>query len=222
MKIAVFCVSLSAFGLALLGPSITLAQSSAKQTPTRSIEVKKMFGYYDMYLRLPPQDRDGFRMGYMLNARDGGVRPQFTYVLGAVRTPVQVAPNGKILTMPDATMFRDGRVEIAAGQPSGSVSMDLEAIIPLSRSISVADASNPVNDYAAAVGRAGPLSLLAPKLPAILFKGGSGGQAVFADGRRVALPSAPGGVRFQPNTPAMRGAVSLAFATPPTAAEFAR
>lgn len=222
MKIAVFCASLSAFGLALLGPSITLAQSSAKQTPTRSIEVKKVFGYYDMYLRLPPQDRDGFRMGYMLNARDGGVRPQFTYVLGTVRTPVQVAPNGKILTMPDATMLRDGRVEIAAGQPSGSVSMDLEAIVPLSRSISVADASNPVNDYIAAVGRAGPLSLLAPKLPAILFKGGVGGQAVFADGRRVALPSAPGGVRFQPNAPAMRGAVSLTFTAPPTAAEFAR
>lgn len=222
MKTSLFVARFSVLAACVLAPNLGSAQASAKQTPTRSIEVKKVFGYYDIYLRLPPRDRDGFRLSYVLKAKDGGVRPEFTYVLGNQRTPVQVAPNGKILTLPDANMFANGRVEIAAGQPSGSITMDLEAIVPLSRSMSVAEASNPVIDYAAAVGRAGPLSILAPRLPAVLFKGGSGGQAIFSDGRRVALPVVSGGARFQPGGPAMRGAVSLAFITAPTEVEFAR
>ncbi len=194
----------------------------AKENPARSVDVKKVFGYYDLYLRLPPQERDGFAMTYNLNGRGGTVPSQMNYRLGNVRTPIQIAPTGRILTMPDVNMYQRGKVEIAAGQPSASVTMNLEAIIPLARTIRVADASNPVNDYSAAVRRAGPLAMLAPKLTGITFRGVSSGEAVFADGRRVALTPSERGVVFKPGLPTLRGATSLVFPTQPTSAEFAQ
>jgi hypothetical protein len=158
----------------------------------------------------------------MVSGRERNAPPQMNYALNNIRTPIQMAPNGRVLTLPDLTMYNNGKVEIAAGQPSASVGLDLEPIIALSSSISAADATNPINDYKAAIRRAGPMSLVAPKLDAIVFKGGSGGQAVFADGRRVALPSVAGGVRFQPSASNLRGVVSISFTTPPTGADFSK
>lgn len=222
MRRSSLCLCIAVLSFYVAGPSRVDAQSDAKQNPARSVEVKKVFGYYNIYLRLPPQERDGFRMSYRLSPRDGGVMPQMTYVLGNSRTPVQTNANGKVLNMPDANMFQNGKIEIAAGQPGGSVSMNLEAIVPLSRAISIADASNPLVDYAAAVRRAGPLAVFAPKLSAISFKGGTGGHVVFSDGRRTPLPVVLGAARFQPDLLAMRGAVTLAFSSAPIEVEFAR
>ena len=221
-KIVLSRIAIAVLSLTLISPTSISAQSSEKQRPARSVEVKKVFGYYDVYLRLAPHERDGFNMSYQMTARDGGAFPQMTYRLGNVRTPIQIAPNGKVLTMPDARMFQTGQIEIAAGQPSASMSLDVEPIIPLSRTISVADASNPLNDYAAAVRQAGPLAILAPKFSGILFIGGTGGQAVFANGRRLSLPTAAGGTVFKPSAPSMRGAISLTFPTAPNDAVFAK
>jgi hypothetical protein len=196
----------------------------SKSNPERLVEVKKVFGYYDIYLNLPPQDRDGLLMRYMINARGGaGARPQLFYVLGATRTPIEIAPNGLVISMPDLNMFRNGKVLIPAGQPRASIGLDLEPRIPLSRTISASDATNPISDYATAVRRAGPLGMVAPRLSSIRFVGVTSGEAILRDGRRVALPAAPqGGVLFNPSTPAMRGVTNLSFATTPSAAEFAR
>jgi hypothetical protein len=222
MKTVQICAYLTAISFLGLIPSGSSAQSEGKQRPARSIEVSKVFGYYDVYLRLPAQGRDGFKMVYSLNTRQTGVRPQLNYALGSVRTPIEVAPSGKILTMPDANMFQNGKVEIAAGQPSASINLDLEAIVPLSRTISVADATNPISDYAAAIRSAGPLGMLAPKFKGIIFRGTTGGEVVFSNGRRLTLPVTPRGVLFQPSAPTMRGAATLSFASAPTSVEFSR
>jgi hypothetical protein len=222
MKFPVLCATLAGLCAIFLEPTSGFAQSTTNQTPPRSIDVKKVLGYYDLYLRLPAQERDGFNLSYVIKSGSTGLRPQMTYVLGTVRIPIQVAQNGKVLTMPDLNMFRRGKIEIPAGQPSASISMNLEAVVPLSRAISAADASNAVSDYAAALRHAGPLALMAPKLPALLFKGSAGGQAVFADGRRLPLPNVAGGVRFEPGAPTMRGVASLIFTSAPTQVEFAR
>jgi hypothetical protein len=222
MKTRVLFACLSAFSVSSFGPIPVIAQNSAKQTGPRSVEVKKVFGYYDMYLRLPPQERDGFTMVYRLRGRQGGATPQMTYAMNMTRIPVQIGPDGRVLNLPDQAMFQNGKIEIAGGQPGGSINMDLEPVIPLARTITVAAARNPIDDYAAALRRTGPLALMAPKLSAIVFKGGTNGEALFADGRRLALPTQAGGVKFQPSAPNMRGVVSLSFATPPSVAEFAQ
>jgi hypothetical protein len=221
MKKSVLTACWVALAATVSTSDFALAQAAAKQTPARSVPVKKVFPYYDLYLSLPGDGRDGFRMVYKIAAPAGSPRPQMTYALGALRTPVEVAGTGQIINLPDSNMLSNGRIDIAANQPRAGITMDLEPIIPLSRVISFAAATNPLTDYSNAIRRAGPLAAFAPKLKGVVFRGVTSGEAVFADGRRVALPSSPRGIVFQPSAPALRGAVSLAFATPPTDSEFA-
>lgn len=223
MKTISTFVSICAVAVSLLAYGDATAQGAGKQTPARSIPVKKVFPFYDTYLRLPPDGRDGFRMVYRVAGPASAQRPQMTYALGAIRAPVVMSAEGQIMNLPDNAMLLGGRIDIGANQPRGGITMDLEPVISLLRSISVASAVNPLNDYASAVRRAGPLAALAPKLKGITFKGGSGGVAVFAGGRAVALPVSPrGGVTFFPAAPNMRGAVSLMFVTAPSGAAFSQ
>jgi hypothetical protein len=214
-----FVLSLS---LVVGGPAFA-QNSKAKVATERTIDVKKVFPFYDIYLGLPPQDRDGLILSYSVRSRTTNVRPELYYVLGNMRTPIEISPTGRIITMPDMNMLRNGQIVKPGGQPSGSIILDLEARVPLSRSISAADAANPINDYAAATRRAGPLALMAPKLTSVRFVGGTGGEAILRDGRRVPLRAAPeGGVLFTPSSADLRGATSLSFITAPTSVEFAR
>jgi hypothetical protein len=223
MKTISTFATICALTLSFVVFSNAAAQGAGKQTPARSIPVKKLFPFYDTYLRLPPDGRDGFKMVYRLSGPANTPRPQMSYALGALRTPVVLNANGQIMNMPDNAMLLGGRIDIPANQPRGGIIMDLEPVISLSRAMSVASAVNPLNDYASAVRSAGPLAAFAPKLNGIVFKGGTGGEAVFGDGRRIALPVAPrGGVTFLPAAPNMRGAISLAFVTAPSSSEFSQ
>lgn len=194
----------------------------ADDKAARQVPVKKLLPYYDLYLSLPAQDRDGFELDYFLTSKGTDARPRLTYVNGATRTPVQTDRNGKILNLPDLAMLRQGKVEIPAGAPPGGITLELEPVLTLARTIPASQAANPVQDYAKAIGRAGPLSLVAPKLPGLTFKGVASGQAVLADGRKVALPVEGGNPIFRPGHASMRGAVSLEFPNVPSKAEFTR
>jgi hypothetical protein len=230
MKFTLSPILLTVLICTSIGSSPSLSQNAQNKSKgsstsgaTRLVPVKKAFPFYDIYLGLPPEGRDGFRLGYRFGVAPGSARPQINYVLGDTRIPLQVGASGQVLNMPNAAMYSNGALEVAGGQPRSSVTLDLEAIVPLSRTISVAAATNPLTDYSGAIRRAGPLAAFAPRLTAIRFVGVTGGEAVFGDGRRVPLGAAPGGgVMFKPSAPAMRGATTLSFATAPTEAEFAK
>lgn len=214
---AVLGATLAAFGLASAAQAQTATTAGVRQVP-----VKKLFPYYDLYLSLPPQDRDGFNLEYLLKSEGSNARPRLVYALGSVRTPIQLDARGKILTMPDLTMLRQGKVEVPTASPPGGIVLNLEPVVPLARTIPASAVANPVNDYSKAIGRAGPLSLAIPKLTGITFKGVASGQVVFADGRKLALPVEGGSPVFRPNQSTMRGAVNLEFPSVPSQAEFAR
>ncbi|MCE2890034.1 MAG: hypothetical protein ACK5XZ_13565 [Hyphomonadaceae bacterium] len=214
--------ALVGFSLAAVSLVLTAQAQTASGEAVRHVPVKKLFPYYDLYLGLPPQDRDGFYLEYLIQSAGANVRPRMFYALGSVRTPIQVDAKGKILTMPDLAMLRQGKVEVPASTPSGRITLNLEPVVPLGRSIPASSVSNSVSDYAKAIGRAGPLALAIPKLTGIAFKGVPSGQVVFADGRKATLPVEGGKPVFRPSQSAMRGAVSLEFPAVPTYAEFAR
>lgn len=214
--------SLLGFSLAALSMVLTAQAQTASSEGVRQLPVKKLFPYYDLYLGLPPQDRDGFYLEYLIKSAETNIRPRMVYALGSVRTPIQLDSKGKILTMPDMTMLRQGKVEVPSSSPQGEILLNLEPVVPLSRTIPANAVSNSVTDYAKAIGRAGPLAIAIPKLTGIAFKGVASGQAVFADGRKVSLPVERGLPVFRPSQPTMRGAVSLEFPTVPSQAQFAR
>lgn len=184
----------------------------------RQVLVKKLFSYYDLYLALPPQDRDCFSLEYLIQSSRTHVRPRMVYALGAVRMPIQLDSNGKILTLPDMARLRQGKVEVPASAPPSRIVLNLEPVVPLGRTIAVSAISVSVTDYAKAIRR--PLALAVPKLTGIAFKGVPAGQVVYADGRTAFLPVEDGIPVFRPSQSAMRGAVSLEFPAVPSQAEF--
>jgi len=214
--------SLLGLSLAALGLVSTAQAQTALGEGVRQVPVKKLFPYFDLYLGLPPQDRDGFHLEYLVKSSETSVRPRMVYSLGSVRTPIQFDSKGKILTMPDMTMLQQGKVEVPASSPRGEIELNLEPVVPLSRTIPANAVSNSITDYAKAISRAGPLTLAIPKLTGIAFKGVASGQVVFADGRKVSLPVERGLPVFRPSQPTMRGAVSLEFPAVPSQAQFAR
>jgi hypothetical protein len=214
--------SLLGLSFAALGLVSTAQAQTALGEGVRQVPVKKLFPYFDLYLGLPPQDRDGFHLEYLVKSSETSVRPRMVYTLGAVRTPIQLDSKGKILTMPDMTMLQQGKVEVPASSPRGEIVLNLEPVVPLSRTIPANAVSNSITDYAKAISRAGPLALAIPKLTGIAFKGVVSGQVVFADGRKVSLPVERGLPVFRPSQSTMRGAVSLEFPAIPSRAEFAR
>lgn len=216
-KAALLGFSLSALSLVLTAQAQAPSREGVRQVP-----VKKLFPYYDLYLGLAPQDRDGFYLEYLIKSSGTNVRPRLVYALGSVRTPIQLDSKGKILTMPDITMLRQGKVEVPASSPPGEIILNLGPVVPLGRTVPANAVSNSVSDYAKAVGRAGPLALAIPKLTGIAFKGVPSGQVVFADGRKVSLPVERGLPVFRPSQSTMRGAISLEFPAVPSQAEFAR
>jgi len=214
--------SLLGLSFAALGLVSTAQAQTALVEGVRQVPVKKLFPYFDLYLGLPPQDRDGFHLEYLVKSSETSVRPRMVYTLGSVRTPIQLDSKGKILTMPDMTMLQQGKVEVPATSPRGEIVLNLEPLVPLSRTIPANAVSNSIADYAKAISRAGPLALAIPKLTGIAFKGVVSGQVVFADGRKVSLPVERGLPVFRPSQSTMRGAVSLEFPAIPSRAEFAR
>lgn len=214
--------ALLGFSFAALSMVLTAQAQTTAGDGVRQIPVKKLFPYYDLYLGLSAQDRDGFYLEYLIQSSGATVRPRMFYALGSVRTPIQLDSKGKVLTMPDMAMLRQGKIEVPASAPPGRIMLNLEPVVPLGRTIPASAVSNSVTDYAKAIGRAGPLALAIPKLTGIAFKGVAAGQVVFADGRKALLPVEDGSPVFRPNHATMRGAINLEFPAVPSQAEFAR
>ena len=196
-------------------------QSNKAEKP-RQIPVKKVFPYYDIYLSLPPKDRDGFALNYSLMTEQPNVRPRMDYLLGATRTPIVLDSRGQVVNLPDLNTFKNGLVEVPVGAPRGRISLNLEPTIALGKTIPVQAVNNSVSDYAAAISRMGPAALVIPKLKGVSFKGVSTGRAVLADGRKIALPQEAKLLVFRPADPNFKTATHLEFDVVPSGVDFTK
>lgn len=208
---------LGALGLALAGPAVAQAQA---RDP---LQVRQIFAFYDVYLGLAPTERDGLSLTYSLLNRNGAaLSQQATMVAGERRVPIRLNAAGEILNPPDLAMWREGVIEFATPPQRGStqISLEIRPRFAMDDRVEVAEVRNSLNDYRAALRRAGPLALAAPRTDGVRFVGAGSGSAVMADGRRVALPLDEGAPRFAPDSRAMRGAVRVELARAPTELSF--
>ena len=196
-------------------------QANKAEKP-RQIPVKKMFSYYDMYLSLPPKERDGFSLNYIVRSEQPNARPRMDYVQGATRTPIELNSRGQVLNLPDLSTFKNAVIEVPASAPRGSITLNLEPTIALAKTIPVQAVDNCVSDYARAVSRMGPAALVIPKLKGVSFKGVSTGRAVLADGRKIALPQEAKFLVFRPSDPNFKMATHLEFDVVPTSVGFTK
>ncbi len=205
---------LGGFAAAML-PVAALAADGKK-----AVAAKKAFPFYDLFLDTPPAERTRFTMSYYLKVNG---RPATTPILTLVmpngaRTPLAVGAEGRIARMPNKAELNDGVIEAAKANAGDRVqlSMELEPLVRLGETVSVADLHAALEQCNAAIRkRAGLIGFAVPKMEQVLFVGAGSGQALAA-GKATPLPVIKTYVAYKPADHA--GVASLKFARPPARA----
>jgi hypothetical protein len=187
----------------------------------KSIAAKKAFPFYGLFLDTPPAERSRFTMSYYLKVNG---RPATTPVLTLVmpngaRTPLAVGAEGRIVRMPTKAELKDGLIEAAKASPGDRVqlSMELEPLVRLGETVSVADLNAALDQCNTAIKkRAGVIGFAVPKMEQVLFAGAPAGNALLADGKTAPLPQFRGMAFYRPS--ALPGAQSLKFGKAPSRA----
>lgn len=197
-------------GLAAALLARTHAVAGERLTPAR-----KLFPYLDLYLGLPPAQRDVFTMSYQVRENGGPPRAvRIAFVSGGGRTPAPLDEAGRLERLPT---LEEWRGQAAVEAPAGtrlSVNMRLGCTGVPGREPSVERLARCVAQYRAALGRAGPFSLLAPRLDRVVLREAGGGEVVTAEGARRPLPLQGGHPVFEPA--AWRGARAMVLERAPT------
>ena len=181
--------------------------ASAQSTPApgrKTVEVGKVFPYFDRYLRLPAAERDRFSMAYYWS-RDGKplTGPVAVLVDGPNRVPITAGPNGRVERLPTLAQIAAKRPLTFEGLPAATklnLSLSIEPTLRPAAEL-------PAPELAAAVAQAsrgakkaaGMMRLAMPKLDAVRLVGAQGAEVVTADGRALPLPVEKGVPVFRPS-----------------------
>ena len=202
----------------LIAAAISALATLAAAPAEKSVPVGKAFPYLENYLKMPAGERSRFTLGYFLTI---GGKPatdvKVWLVDGGKRTPIPIGAEGVVLRTPNfGELERKATVVLGASPDTKfGLQMVIEPLVPRSAEMDAqALALAAVQADAGVRKAAGVLGFAAPHLTRIYFKGGSGGEAVFADGRAVKLGALKGFVFY--DLDAERGAKTIRFAKAPT------
>lgn len=187
----------------------------------RLVPVGKIFPFLDVYLKIPAAERSRFTMAYRFTA---GGKPaaglKLSIVEGGQRTPLPVGPDGRALRLPTLQQLQSKAqvaVEAAAGQKFG-VSLSVEPLVRPAAEMSAPELAMAVTQAASGAKRAaGVMGFAVPKFERVWLFGAQGGQVVYANGAKAALPVVKGAPVFDPA--AHRNAKTLLFAKAPARME---
>jgi hypothetical protein len=181
----------------LAAPGLALAAGE-------TVKLSKFFAYLDLYLALPPSQRNRFALAYYAY-RNMHPAPDLKAVViqpNGARSPVQMDRSGRIIQLPSlAELHGPDMVEIDAN-PGDKVGLRLEteARIAPSQTVDAHELVLALDQAQAAISKqAGLLSFTLPKLTCAYFSDAGSGHAILANGRAVPLPVATG--RFFAGTP---------------------
>ena len=199
---------------AVLAGVAAFALAGPARAEERLVPAKKVFPYFDAYLRIPPAKRSRFSLADVL-VKD---RPTAMWLVdGQQRTPVPVSAEGRLLRLPTAAQWESGQVAISG--PTGAkygVALKLEALVSPAAEMDAATLAAAVAQANDGIKTAmGVASLVIPKIDGVTFQGVTAGEVIYADGRRAALPVVKGAPTFEPGKQA--GAKTLKFAKAPSA-----
>lgn len=198
--------------------------------------LSQMFPVLDRYLQQPQERRTLFRVRYCaqkLTREPLAVR----YALEGRDVTLATDASGCFAALPDLADLRLNPAASAnAAEGEFKIIVALEPSAPLDRVMTMDSLRAAIQQADTAARRAaGPLAWAAPHLDSVHFEfgepdrsladigmpgvGGPGeGFAVFADGRREALPLRDGRIMVAPQDPRIAGAERVEFSTSPLAA----
>ncbi len=175
---------------------LSLLAGAVEAQPAADIETlpaSKLFPLLDLYLGLPPAERDQFHLEYAIT---GGPAADVRLTLkrSSGDTPIALTADGRILTMPGLSDLKSAQVVMTT--PKGThygISLHLVANAPPAQTLDVAPLKAGI-DQARAAGRktAGLMAMMAPDFETVCFVDAGSGQAILDDGKTIALKiSAP-------------------------------
>jgi hypothetical protein len=202
----------------LIAASISAFATLAAAPPEKSVPVGKAFPYLENYLKMPASERSRFTLGYFLTI---GGKPatdvKVWLVDGNKRTPIPIGAEGAVLRTPNLGELERNTMVVVGASPDTKFGLQLvmEPLVPRGAEMDAqALALSAVQADAGVRKAAGVLGFAAPKLTRIYFKGGTGGEAVFADGHAVKLGVLKGFAFY--DIEAESGAKTIRFAKAPT------
>lgn len=200
----------------LLAALIALgAAAPALAEDGKTVELKRVFPFLQAYLKIPPADRSRFTLSYYLRQDGKPFAGQVWIIDDGQRTPVPIAPDGRIERLPTLAQLDGGRIHFDAPEKSKmGVSLEVQPLAPPAVEMSARELAAAVAQAAAGARKvAGVMSFAVPKLDQVSFPGAPSGEVIFADGRRAPLPMLKGAPVFEPaKTP---GAATLRFPKAP-------
>jgi PAB1-binding protein PBP1 len=202
---------------ALVASAPAVAQAPAAE---RSVPIDKVFPYYDRYLKLPAADRTRWALSYRI---DAGGKPATGVKLayrdaGGARTPITVAPDGRMEPLPTLAQFAAGTTVAVSAPPETKFGVSLDIVprmAPAARMDARELAASADQATKGAKKAAGLIGLAVPRFERVVFPGATGGTVETPGGARP-LPTL-GANRtpyFEPK--AWPGATAVAFETAPT------
>lgn len=184
--------------------------SSLMAQEFRSIPVDKVLTFWDKYLSLPYDKRDGFLLKYKIFTKNNQKIPKIEISNNGIVSPINLEKDGTIINMPSLANFKTTKVNVY-GKTKIMVGLDAIPLIPLANRIKVSSLQNALLDYKEGIKIGGPAAaLIAPKLNSIVFYGANSGEAIFPDGRKIPLQKHEKGLIFT-NNKTMEKATYLEF-----------
>ena len=179
---------LTAVGV-LAAPGLALANETGK--------LSKFFAYLDLYLELPPSQRNRFALSYYAyrNMHPAPDLKAFVIQPNGARTPLAMDRAGRILDLPSLADLQGPATVEVESNPGDKVGLrlEVEARMPMSSNFDAHGLELALGQAQAAISKqAGLLSFAVPKITCAYFNDAGSGHAVLANGRSVALPVANG------------------------------
>lgn len=164
------------------------------------VSLGKAFPYYDLYLKLPPAERNRFAMAYYV-MRDGkpaaGLKAWI--IEGATRTPIVYGADGHAPMLPTLAQLQSAMIQFDVPQDVKlKPTPELRATLASSTQLDAAAIGAAiVQADTAAHKMAGGMAFIVPKIAAAQFPGAGSGQAV-APGRAMPLAAGKYGPVYNP------------------------
>jgi hypothetical protein len=192
--------------------ALVAALATPTLAETQTVEIGKAFPYLENYLKLPPAQRDRFRVAYRFMTPNGPAVVRLWLLEGGRQIPVPISSDGLIERLPSLAQLT-ARTKVQVETPTGqktAMALLLEPILAPAAELRAADLVAALTQAAAGAKKVGGLVGFAiPKMDRVRFVGAQAGEVVYADGRRAALPVVKGDPVFDPA--AWKAVASLRF-----------
>ena len=181
-----------------------LATSGLARAAGETVNLSKFFAYLDLYLELPPSQRNRFALAYYAyrNMRPDPDLKAFVIQPNGARAAVAMDRSGRIMQLPSLSELHGPAMVEIDSNPGDKVGLRLEteARIAPSQTLDAHELVLALDQAQAAISKeAGLLSFTLPKLTCAYFSDAGSGHTILANGRTIPLPVAAG--RFFAGTP---------------------